>query len=161
VPSRSSDLRCIIRLIAHVVIVTLVADPFVSIEYPEEEQMFGQRSSHLDPATTGDAGRRRPERARGDSSRHRRRRPGVECLEDRRLLSAITEFPLPKNTTSGSLTSPLTVGSGGNIWFGVTTAAGTAIARITPSGAITEFPLPAGYNSYSQSDLTAGPDGNL
>jgi hypothetical protein len=75
------------------------------------------------------------------------------------LLSAITEFPLPKNTTSGSLTSPLTVGAGGNIWFGVTTAAGTAIARITPSGAITEFPLPAGYGLPA--GLTAGPDGNL
>src|SRR5258708_2001822 len=116
--------------------------------------MLRQRRSDLDPATTGDAGRRRPDRFRGDSSHHRRRRPGVECLEDRRLLSAITEFPLPTNTTSGSLTSPLTVGAGGNIWFGVTTSAGGAIDRITPSGAITAFPLPAGYGSPY--DLTAG-----
>ena len=82
-----------------------VGDPFVSIEYPEEEHMFAQRSFHLDPAGTGDEGRRRPERVRGVSSRHRRHRPGVECLEDRRLLSAITEFPLHKaDFYPGSLT---------------------------------------------------------
>ena len=34
-----------------------------------------------------------------------------------------------------------------------------AIGRITPSGAITEFPLPAGDGSSG--DLTVGPDGNL
>ena len=36
--------------------------------------------------------------------------------------------------------------------------AGTAIARITPSGVITQFPLPDGYSGGS---ITAGSDGNL
>jgi hypothetical protein len=73
-----------------------------------------QRRFHLDPARTGDEGRRRPERVRGDSSRHRRHRPGVECLEDRRLLSAITEFPLPAGDVAPG---NLTVGPDGNLWF--------------------------------------------
>ena len=57
--------------------------------------MLRQPGSRRDSDLAEDEGRRRPERVRGDSSRHRRHRPGVECLEDRRLLSAITEFPLP------------------------------------------------------------------
>jgi streptogramin lyase len=154
-------LICIVRLIAHVVIATLVGDPFVSIEHAEEEQMFGQRSSHLDPARTGDVGRRRPERVRGVSSRHRRHRPGVECLEDRRLLSAVTEFPLPTNSSlSYSPNAALTAGPDGNLWFGVTAAAGPAIARITPAGTLTEFSLPAGYYG-TPSSLTVGRDGDL
>jgi streptogramin lyase len=148
-------------VIAHVVVVTLVAVPFVSIEYPEEEQMSAQRTSRLDSHRTADEGRRLPERVRGGSSRHRRHRPGVECLEDRRLPSAIAEFPLPKNDSIGySSNAALTAGSDGNLWFGENTASGPAIGRITPAGALSSFPLPAGYEG-APSSLTAGPDGNL
>jgi streptogramin lyase len=51
------------------------------------------------------------------------------------------------------------VGPDGNLWFAEYTAAGAAIARITPSGALTKFSLPKAL-SYPGA-LTAGPDGNL
>jgi hypothetical protein len=61
------------------------------------------------------------------------------------------------------------VGPDGNLWFTDYAASGPnkigqitlsgAIGRITPSGALTEFPLPA-VNSLP-SNLTVGPDGNL
>ena len=121
--------------------------------------MLRQRSSRLDPDRAGDEGRRRPERVRGASSRHRRHRPGVECLEDRRLLSAITEFPLP--TSTGSPRRPDGRPRRQPLVHRVIRPSGQlgAIGRITPAGAITEFPLPAGHGSPG--DLTVGPDGNL
>jgi hypothetical protein len=103
--------------------------------------------------------RRRPERVRGASSCPRRRRPGVEYLEDRRLLSAITEFPL----TGGLAPAELVVGPDGDLWFpeyhplthSLSPPSG-AIGRITPAGALTEFPIP------EETDfLTIGPDGDL
>jgi streptogramin lyase len=122
--------------------------------------MLPQRNSRLDPDRAGDHGRRRPERVRGGSSRPRRHRPGIECLEDRRLLAAITEFPLPAGTLqSDTLQSGLTAGPDGNLWFAEGTSAGNAIGRITPSGALTAFPLQAG--SGAPGDLTIGPEGNL
>ena len=131
-----------------------------------EGPMSGQRSTRLDPGRAGEAGRRRPERGRRSLARHRRHRPGVECLEGRQLLSAITEFPLRKplpNTGSG--TGDLTVGPDGNLWFGEDSfeydgvVIRSAIGRITPAGALTQFPLPAADVSLSR--LTVGPDGNL
>src|SRR5262249_38183654 len=94
--------------------------------------------------------------------RHRTRRPGVECLEDRRLPSAISEFPLP---TADNNPGDLTVGPDGNLWFAEYSVgstgieSGSAIGRITPSGAVTEFPLPTADSDPG--DLTVGPDGNL
>jgi streptogramin lyase len=111
--------------------------------------MLGPRNSRLDPDWAGDEGLQRPERVRGASSRHRRHRPVVECLEDRRLLSAITEFPLPAGDEPAG---GLTVGPDRNLWF--TDSSG--IGRITPAGAFTQFTLPA-----APGDLTVGPDGNL
>jgi streptogramin lyase len=64
----------------------------------------------------------------------------------------ITEFP-----TSGS-DSPLDITSGpdGNLWFSETM---NNIGRITPTGSITEFPIPtANTNSWG---ITSGSDGNL
>jgi streptogramin lyase len=90
------------------------------------------------------------------SSRHRRYRAGVECLEDRRLLSAITEFPL---FYWGGL-GDLTVGPDGNLWFPEYAPSldgfypTSAIGRITPSGAVTSFDLHPGV-------LMVGPEGNL
>jgi virginiamycin B lyase len=146
-------LRCVVRLIVHVVLVTSVADPFVSIELAGGKPMFAQRTSRPDSDRTGDEGRRCPERVRGVSSRRRRHRPGVECLEDRRVPSAVTEFPLPDSYIEYS---SLTAGPDGNLWF----VDSAEIARMTPAGAITDFPLPANY-TYPIYSLTAGPDGNV
>ncbi len=62
-----------------------------------------------------------------------------------------TEFPLP---TPGASPFSIALGSDGNVWF--TEVNGNKIGKITPDGAITEFPwhgLPGG--------MTAGPDGAL
>jgi hypothetical protein len=61
------------------------------------------------------------------------------------LLSAITEFPLP---AGDGLLSGLTVGPDGNLWFPehLDTAGALVIGRITPAGALTEFPLPTFHN---------------
>ena len=107
---------------------------------------------------------------RGGSGRGRsgalRRRPGVEALEGRRLLSlSIREFTIPSQFEPGALTP----GPDGNVWFTerVNTAGvflindpdkAGAVARITPDGTITEFPMPPRVEAGS---LTAGADGNL
>jgi hypothetical protein len=75
-----------------------VTGRFTPSTHREEGQMWRQRSSRLCPDRAADERRPRPERVRGVASRHRRHRPGVEYLEDRRLLSAITEFPLPSQS---------------------------------------------------------------
>ena len=67
--------------------------------------MLRQRGSRTHPDQRADRGRERPQRVS---------RPGVECLEGRQVLSAITEFPLP---TPGTSPGPLTVGPDGNLWF--------------------------------------------
>lgn len=83
----------------------------------------------------------------------------------------ITVFRLPATSGSpGPVTSPspLTVGPDGNLWFpeyrgNVNSESGVAkdsdVARITTSGALSEFPLPAG--SGFPFPLTVGSDGNL
>jgi streptogramin lyase len=82
----------------------------------------------------------------------------------------ISQFLLP--TGSGS-PEAITAGPDGNLWFTVTdvvfgnsmfgipnsvSASGT-IGRITPSGTISEFPIPTANNRPEA--ITAGPDGNL
>jgi streptogramin lyase len=57
-------------------------------------------------------------------------------------------------TISLGPTNSITRGPDGNMWA----TTGNAIARITPSGVITQFPLPDGYSGGS---ITAGSDGNL
>jgi virginiamycin B lyase len=64
----------------------------------------------------------------------------------------ITEFTV----SSSYYLSPLTVGPDGNLWF----TAGSEIDRITPAGAITEFPPPSIVSSVDIAP-TVGPDGNL
>jgi hypothetical protein len=51
----------------------------------------------------------------------------------------ITEYPVP---TPASVPFDITAGPDGNLWFTEFTAGIRTIARITPDGAITEFPLP-------------------
>ncbi len=57
----------------------------------------------------------------------------------------------------------ITVGPDGNLWFTLDNTDSTSeIGRITPSGTITEFTLPAPSNDYLiLSGITTGPDGNL
>ena len=82
-----------------------------------------------------------------------RHRLTLETLDDRILLSGITEFLTP---TAGSQPFGITRGPDGNVWF----AEGLAekIGRITPAGVVTEFALPPGTQPVQ---ITAGPDGNL
>jgi streptogramin lyase len=95
-------------------------------------------------------------------------RPRVEILEDRWLLSvAFREYTLP--SAPGFQPGAITAGADGNVWFteapnliGVDLIqlpekAG-AIARITPAGAITEYPLPPHVEAGS---IAAGPEGDL
>src|SRR5438876_734673 len=63
----------------------------------------------------------------------------------------ITEFRIP---TPDSNATAIAAGPDGNLWF--TEHNDHKIGRITPQGAISEFPT-GGYLS----EITAGPDGNL
>jgi streptogramin lyase len=106
------------------------------------------------------AARQWPDARRRDAvAVRRRRRPGLESLEGRQLLAAITDFPLGSNENT-TATAALTVGPDGNLWFPVENGSPlNGIGRITPAGAVTVFPPPGG--DPSPSALTAAPDGNL
>jgi virginiamycin B lyase len=76
----------------------------------------------------------------------------------------VTEFPLPK---SGIVPESIVSGADGALWFTFVTAdpsqgaagAGVGIGRITTTGAVTLFPLPA--TAGRASSLISDPDGNL
>ena len=59
--------------------------------------------------------------------------------------------------TSGAGAAKIVAGPDGNLWF--TELNGNKIGRITPAGAITEFPLPTPDSNPVV--ITPGPDGNL
>jgi virginiamycin B lyase len=81
-------------------------------------------------------------------------RPSIEVLEDRCLLSGVvTLYPTPLSDYSGP--DQLAVGSDGNFWY--TEMAGSNVGRMTPAGAVTEFPTHALFTRC----ITAGPDGNV
>jgi streptogramin lyase len=61
-------------------------------------------------------------------------------------------FPIP---TPGNTSLAITAGPDGNVWFAEWNPG--KIARITPTGAITEYPVSNG----GLSGITAGPDGNI
>jgi virginiamycin B lyase len=65
----------------------------------------------------------------------------------------VTEFPVP---TPSSRPYQIVAGPDGNLWF--TESDAGQIGRITPSGAITEYPIRKGGGPYG---ITVGPDGNL
>src|SRR5215813_2616805 len=93
-----------------------------------------------------------------------RYRPEVEALEDRWVLSTISEFGLPPLSFGGSFgATAITAGSDGNVWFtdpvAHTVGRITPSGRITPAGQITTFTLPDTLASVGA--LTAGPDGNV
>jgi virginiamycin B lyase len=73
----------------------------------------------------------------------------------------ITTFPLAK--TIGESVTSMAAGPDGNVWFTTASAIQSGvIGRITPSGELTAFPLPAaGTGSSSLMKILAGPDGNL
>jgi virginiamycin B lyase len=105
----------------------------------------------------GTRGPRPAARGRDLNATRRRQRPGVEALEGRQLLAALTEFPLSANQTAAAA---LTAGPDGNLWFPVQEGTGPGqIARITPAGVVTDFALPTSF--FSPSALIVGPDGNL
>jgi len=88
----------------------------------------------------------------------------VELLESRRLLSvngAPAQPVLPPivggGTQSNFSASSLAAGPDGNLWF--TDQGNNAIGRESPSGSITEFPLPT--DGAGPDQIAAGPDGNL
>jgi streptogramin lyase len=69
----------------------------------------------------------------------------------------ITEYPVP---TPASVPVDITAGPDGNLWFTEFTAGVRTIGRVTPGGAITEFPL-APNPANGPFGIAAGPDGNL
>ena len=86
--------------------------------------------------------------------RRRACRPHLDCLEDRCLLSSITEFPLVQNTP---LPFGITAGPDGALWF--TESSANKIGRVTTAGTFTEFSIPTA--STKPFDIAPGPDGNL
>jgi virginiamycin B lyase len=102
--------------------------------------------SWLDPIRT--VLRLRPSRPRVPT-----RKPAVEPLEDRYVPAAATEFPIP---TAASGPTAITRGADGNLWF--TEFNADRIGRITPSGTVTEFTLPAGKGPLA---ITTAPDGRV
>jgi streptogramin lyase len=65
------------------------------------------------------------------------------------------ELPLPDKGQQGLF--GITAGPDGNVWF--TEDVGNKIGRITPSGTITEFPIPTPESQPVS--IVTGPDGNL
>ena len=98
-------------------------------------------------------------RRRAHSPAHRARTRAwlrLEEMEDRCLLTTITEFPTP---TASSDPRGITAGPDGNLWF--TELNSDKIGTINPAThAITEFQAPTGPDAEPQG-ITAGPDGNL
>jgi virginiamycin B lyase len=61
--------------------------------------------------------------------------------------------------TANTQSRTITTGSDGNLWF--LESATDAVARITPDGAVSEFPVPGAGAFVSLFHITAGPDGAL
>jgi virginiamycin B lyase len=64
-------------------------------------------------------------------------------------------FAIPSG--DGTSIDGMALGSDGNVWF----AEFNHIAKITPSGKITEFAYPAGYSTNQYGGVTTGSDGNV
>jgi len=67
----------------------------------------------------------------------------------------VGEYAVP-NASQAAILSGITLGSDNNVWFG--DVQGNFVAKIDPSGNITEISLPA---NTTPSELTSGPDGNV
>ena len=76
-----------------------------------------------------------------------------ELITTTYVAGTFKEYPL----TAGSVPTQIVQGPDGNLWF---TEQGTdKIGRMTPSGTLTEFPIP--NSSVMPYGITNGPDGNL
>ena len=71
---------------------------------------------------------------------------------------AVKIIEYPASPTAGRRFG-ITAGPDGNLWF--TNFDARKIGRVTPAGAITEYPAGAGTTDGSPYGITAGPDGNL
>jgi streptogramin lyase len=69
----------------------------------------------------------------------------------------VEEFELPSPDSGQQGPFGITAGPDGNVWF--TELVGNRIGRVTPSGEITEFPVPTANSEPIA--ITKGPDGNL
>jgi virginiamycin B lyase len=75
------------------------------------------------------------------------------------IVGVVTKFPI---LTANSYPGRMAVGPDGNLWFTETVA--DKIGRITPTGTVTEFSIPADGTSSlgsSPTSIAAGSDGNL
>jgi streptogramin lyase len=66
------------------------------------------------------------------------------------------KFPFPINAKDCCAFSGITSGPDGNLWF----TKNDGIVRVTPSGSVTEFPVPLGTSSFDRG-ITGGPDGDV
>ena len=86
----------------------------------------------------------------------RRRRPFIEPMESRQLLSTIAEFPV---TSGDTFLEDIVAGPDGNLWF--TDQLNDKVGTInTTTHVITEFSTGTVSNTGPRG-ITAGPDGNL
>src|SRR2546430_17224996 len=85
--------------------------------------------------------------------RRRTARPALEQLEDRCVLSVVTEFPI---ATPASGATAITRGADGNLWF--TEFNADRIGRITTAGAVSEPDTPPGAAPLH---VTVGPADSL
>ena len=72
----------------------------------------------------------------------------------------ISQFPLPPvpGDAGANIPESITTGPDGNLWF---TMNGGPLGRMTPTGSVTYYQLPASVASGVVAGLTAGPDGNV
>ena|GEM_PF-3760460 len=90
---------------------------------------------------------------------------GTKSLDLASVTSGGTFSVAPLDSTIGGA-GAMTLGPDGNFWVTLPSPGGaspiSSIARITPTGHVTQFPLDSDYNpSVDPFAITAGPDGNV
>ncbi len=85
---------------------------------------------------------------------------GIDEIGEITTAGVISQFPLPPvpGDSGADVPESITTGPDGNLWF---TMNGGPLGRMTPSGTVTYYPLPAAVASGVVAGLTAGPDGNV
>ncbi len=86
---------------------------------------------------------------------------GANAIGERTTAGVFHQYTVP-GATHGGIGGPslkgIAVGSDGNIWFTNWGSSGDFIGRMTPTGQVTEFPLPFATDPVG---IVNGPDGNL
>src|SRR5262245_17556970 len=98
-------------------------------------------------------------RGRLGSRSGRDRRPSLEPLESRRLLTSIAEYATQPVNMPSAVPSQIATGSDGNLWF--TELGANRIAMVHPNDpnhSVATFPL--GQTNTGPLGITAGPDTN-